>query len=260
MLVLDEPTASLPDHEVDVLLGSLRHCVGVGHTIVYVSHRIEEVLSFADSVTVLRDGRHVITRGVAGLTDAELITHIIGRSIGSAFPPSGNSKIGEPVLEVSHLSGGPLRDASFVARAGEIVGIAGLLGSGRTELLQMIFGAYPRDSGEISVQGRTLENLSPQSAIKAGLRLVPEDRHRDAAYVNLTVRENLSITRVDHYWRRFYFAHRAERQNTKRYMDLFAIRAGGPEETILASLSGGNQQKTVLGEVAEHEPPRLALG
>ena len=258
VLVLDEPTAALPEQEVELLLETLRHCAAVGQTIIYVSHRIEEVLSVADSVTVLRDGRHVITRSSEGLTESELVRHIIGRQLNAMFPPGASPAAQATTLEVSHLSGGPLRDVSFVARKGEIVGIAGLLGTGRTELLRMVFGAYPREAGEIRLNGALVDVDSPKTAMKLGIGYVPEDRHEDAAYATMSVRENITLGRLSHYWQRFRFQHRREREDSREYISRFSIRAASDREP-LSSLSGGNQQKVVLARWLSLSPTLLLL-
>jgi ribose transport system ATP-binding protein len=259
VLVLDEPTAALPEHEVRILLDSLRHCVSLGHTIIYVSHRIEEVMSLAHSVTVLRDGRHVVTRSVQNLTEAVLISHIVGRPLDSMFARNVRTTVGErPMLEVRHVSGGPLRDVSFTARAGEIVGIAGLLGSGRTELLLTIFGAYRRGGGEIEVEREPVQLRSPADAMRAGIAYVPEDRHKDALFVTLTVRENITITRVKAYWSRWRLSRAREQRDTQRSIEEFSIRAEGPGAPLF-SLSGGNQQKTVLARWLARDPKILLL-
>ena len=164
VLVLDEPTASLPEHEVNILLDAVRHYAAEGQTIVYVSHRIEEVLEITDSVTVLRDGRHVTTRSTADLTAKQLTEHIVGRPIDEVFPEKVDQPAHEIVLEVKGMRAGPLRDVSFAVKRGEIVGIAGLLGSGRTELLRAIFGSYPLDAGEIALDGKAVKIGSPRVA------------------------------------------------------------------------------------------------
>jgi ribose transport system ATP-binding protein len=258
VLVLDEPTAALPEQEVELLLATLRACSEIGQTIIYVSHRIEEVLSVADSVTVLRDGRHVITRSAAGLTEAELVSHIIGRQLTAMFPSGAPPATQDTTLEVSHLSGGPLRDVSFVARKGEIVGIAGLLGTGRTELLRMIFGAYPKDGGEIRLNGQLIEAGSPKAAMALGIGYVPEDRHQDAAYATMSVRENITIARLSQYWQRLRFHHRRERDESREYIGRFSIRTSSDKEP-LSSLSGGNQQKVVLARWLSLNPTLLLL-
>jgi ribose transport system ATP-binding protein len=259
VLVLDEPTAALPEHEVEILLDSLRHCVSLGHTIIYVSHRIEEVMSLAHSVTVLRDGVHVVTRGVQNLTEAELIGHIVGRPLDSMFARDIRTTVGDrPMLEVRHVSGGPLRDVSFSARSGEIVGIAGLLGSGRTELLLTIFGAYRRGSGEIEVEQKPVRLRSPADAMRAGISYVPEDRHKDALFVTLSVRENITITRLRAYWSRWRLSRSREQRDTQRSIEEFSIRTEGPSAPLF-SLSGGNQQKTVLARWLAREPKVLLL-
>lgn len=258
VLVLDEPTAALPEQEVELLLGTLRHCSEIGQTIIYVSHRIEEVLSVADSVTVLRDGQHVVTRTSEGLTESELVTHIIGRQLNAMFPAGAPAPAGAVALEVSHLTGGPLRDVSFVARRGEIVGIAGLLGTGRTELLRMIFGAYPREAGEVRLDGQLVDVASPRAAMAMGIGYVPEDRHQDAAYATMTVRENISIGRLSHYWQHLRFRHGKERDDSREYIRQFSIRASSDKEP-LSSLSGGNQQKVVLARWMSLNPTLLLL-
>jgi ribose transport system ATP-binding protein len=258
VLVLDEPTAALPEQEVELLLATLRHCSEIGQTIIYVSHRIEEVLSVADAVTVLRDGRHVVTRSAQGLTESELVTHIIGRQLNAMFPSGAPSPAGAVALEVSHLAGGPLQDVSFVARRGEIVGIAGLLGTGRTELLRMIFGAYPREAGEVRLDGRLVDAASPRAAMAMGIGYVPEDRHQDAAYATMTVRENISIGRLADYWQRLRFRHGKERDDSREYIRQFSIRTSSDKEP-LSSLSGGNQQKVVLARWMSLNPTLLLL-
>ncbi|OJU85483.1 MAG: ABC transporter [Solirubrobacterales bacterium 70-9] len=259
MLVLDEPTASLPRHEVELLLDAVRRCAASGQTILLVSHRIDEVLAIADAVTVLRDGREVITRGAAGLTEEELIRHIVGRSVQTVFPRPPEVAAERPTaLRVAGLRGEPVRDASFEIRQGEVVGLAGLLGSGRTELLRMIFGAYPREAGEIELYGEPIAPSSPTAAMDLGIAYVPEQRGIDAAFPELTVRENLSLADVGSYRRGPLFDHRAERADAGRDMERFSIRAAG-QRAVFSSLSGGNQQKTILARWLRLQPRLLLL-
>lgn len=259
ILVLDEPTASLPRHEVELLLDAVRRCAASGQTILLVSHRIDEVLAIADAVTVLRDGREVVTRDAAGLTEDELIRQIVGRSVQTVFPrPPEVAADRATALRVSGLCGDPVLDASFEVLAGEVVGLAGLLGSGRTELLRMIFGAHPREAGEIELYGEPIAPASPTAAMDLGIAYVPEQRGIDAAFPELTVRENLSLANVGSYRRGPFFGHGAERRDASRDMERFSIRAAGQGATF-SSLSGGNQQKTILARWLRLRPRLLLL-
>ena len=216
VLMLDEPTASLPENEVNILLTALRRAVDSGQTIVYVSHRIDEVLEIANTVTVLRDGRHVVTTSTADLTEQQLVDYIVGRPLERVFAHARAPELGELALEVKHLAGGPLRDVSFQLRRGEIVGVAGLLGSGRTELLQMIFGGYKRAGGEVWIDGERADPQRPADAMRRGVAFVPENREVDAAFSDLTVRENLSIAQLRTYRRLGRVDRRRERRARPR--------------------------------------------
>lgn len=260
-LVLDEPTAALPKLEVEKLIAAIRNCAAAGQTIVFVSHRIDEVLAIADVVTVLRDGENVITRPAEGLSKGELIEHIMGRpfhvdALESTGPraPKGRA----PVLRVRRLRGGPVIDASFDVVAGEVVGIAGLLGSGRTEILRMIFGALAREAGDLDLAGQTMEAKSTAEPMARGVAYVPEDRGPDAAFPELTVRENLSTVVLGRYWRAPRFQHRAERADAEADIERFGIRTTG-DGAPFASLSGGNQQKVVLARWLRRKPRLLLL-
>ncbi|MFF4053612.1 sugar ABC transporter ATP-binding protein [Streptomyces chartreusis] len=260
VLVLDEPTASLPEHEVSVLLDALRRYAYAGQTILYVSHRIDEVLDLTDAMTVLRDGRHVITRSTMGMTEAQMIEHIVGRPVERVFAETAAdpAAIGDPVLEVEGLAGGPLRGIDLTVRAGEIIGIAGLLGTGRTELLRMIFGDHPIESGTIRLGGDTVRPGNPGQAMTLGIAHVPEDREHEAAFLDLSVRENLSAAEITKYWGGGRLDRRHERRDAHRAITDFAIRTSG-QDALMSSLSGGNQQKVVLARWLRRNPRLLLL-
>jgi ribose transport system ATP-binding protein len=259
MLVLDEPTASLPRHEVELLLDAVRRCAASGQTILLVTHRIDEVLAVADAVTVLRDGREVITRGAEGLTEEELIRHIVGRAVQTVFPRPPEVAAERPTaLRVSGLRAAPVVDASFAIHQGEVVGLAGLLGSGRTELLRTIFGAHRREAGEMELYGEPIAPASPTAAMDLGIAYVPEQRGIDAAFPELTVRENLSLANVGSYRHGPLFRHGAERRDAGQDMERFSIRAAG-QRAVFSSLSGGNQQKTILARWLRLRPRLLLL-
>jgi ribose transport system ATP-binding protein len=262
-LILDEPTASLPDHEVDVLLNAVRRFASQGHTIVYVSHRLEEILQITDAVTVLRDGSHVLTRASEGLNEKDLIELIVGRPLERVFAVHHVSEKGDPadqarpVLEISRLRGAPLVDVSLKVGPGEILGIAGLLGSGRTELLRMIFGAHPVQDGEIRMAGEVVAIGSPQDAMNRGIAHVPEHRP-DAVFPGLSVRENLSMGQVSRYWKGWRFSHRQERDDAIDAIRHFGIKTAS-DRSAISSLSGGNQQKVVVARWVRRNPRLLLL-
>ncbi|GAA1862406.1 ribose ABC transporter ATP-binding protein RbsA [Pseudonocardia ailaonensis] len=260
VLVLDEPTASLPEHEVSVLLDALRRYAAAGQTILYVSHRMDEVLSLTDAMTVLRDGQHVITCSTEGMTEAEMVSHIVGRPVERVFAETAADPdtVGEPVLEVDGLVGGPLRGIDLSVSAGEIVGIAGLLGSGRTELLRMIFGDHPVEAGTIRLAGSTVHPRTPGEAMRLGIAHVPEHREAEAAFLDLSVRENLSAAEVVKYWVGGRLDRRRERQDAERAITDFAVRTAG-QDALMSSLSGGNQQKVILARWLRRQPRLLLL-
>ncbi|WCB96858.1 Ribose import ATP-binding protein RbsA [Baekduia alba] len=259
VLVLDEPTASLPEHEVDVLLSALRRYAAQGQTILYVSHRIEEVLSITDAVTVLRDGQHVVTRPTEGLTEAALIEHIVGRPLEQVFSPPSEQQALETLLQVQGLGDGErLKDVSFTVGRGEVVGIAGLLGSGRTELLELLFGLRAPAGGQIRLGGDEVRIGRPKDAMALGIAFVPEDRELDAAFLDMTVRENLSAAQVGRYQSHGRIQHAQERADALRSIEEFTIRTPGDGE-LLSSLSGGNQQKVILARWLRRDPRLLLL-
>jgi ribose transport system ATP-binding protein len=278
VLVLDEPTARLPEPEVELLLTALRRYALEGQTILYVSHRLEEVFALAHSVTVLRDGRVVASRPLAELGERELVELIAGRALAATWQSAGSGGSsgqhgrhgkheqerphgGEgpgTLLELRELSAGPLRDVSLSLSPGEVIGVAGLVGSGRTTLLEAIFGARPIAAGSVRLDGRPLEPHSISASIKAGLSYVPEDRTSQAAFLNLGIPENLSASDPRHYFRRRWFRHRLERSDAAATIARFGIRAPGARPP-LSSLSGGNQQKVVLARWLQRTPRLLLL-
>jgi ribose transport system ATP-binding protein len=258
VLVLDEPTAALPGPEVDQLLTALRRYAAAGQTILYVSHRLDEALSVADRVTVLRDGRKVATVDTAGLSEGQLIELIVGRPIDRLFPAVAQDAHDEAVLTVRGAVGGPLLGASLSARKGEVLGIAGLLGSGRSELLRMIFGAYPMMAGRLTLDGKPYQPASPSAAMAAGVAYVPEERQADALLHGESVRHNLSAGQAGRYFRRLLFRHGQERRDASRSIGEFLVRAASDRQPV-QNLSGGNQQKVVLARWLRQRPRLLLL-
>lgn len=258
VLVLDEPTASLPVSEVDVLLTALRRYAEAGQTIVYVSHRLGEVLDLADTVTVLRDGDVVGTRPVPGLTEPQLIEMIVGRPLADVFPEPRRHEDRPVVLRVRDLAAGPLTGVDLDLHEGEVLGIAGLLGSGRSELLRALFGDLPRRSGQVALNGEPYSPRRPSQAMAAGVAMVPEDRGAEAMFGDLSVRENLSAAVVKSYWSRGRLNHRRERDEARGLVSQFGVRPQ-TDAPPAGTLSGGNQQKLVMARWLRREPKVLLL-
>ena len=270
LLIMDEPTASLSSRETDRLLEIVCALRDSGVTILYVSHRLEEVFSIADRITILRDGRHVATCPAFELTQAQLVRMMVGRDI----PPletvsqSRTPRLDRPastlenencVLEVDGLSRGSTLDAiSFAIARGEVVGLAGLVGAGRSELAKAIFGIDRYDVGEVRVNGRPLRAGSVVDAIKAGVALVPEDRQHEGLVLPMSVASNLSMARLSALTRRGMIDSRAERTVVETQRDQLQIRAASAD-VAASTLSGGNQQKLVLGKWLAMQPKAIIL-
>ena len=258
VLVLDEPTASLPMTEVQLLMDSLRRFADLGQTIVFVSHRLDEVIDSADRATVLRDGRLAGTLDRQDISEERLIELIAGRALDRVFPAMPEVTSDVVALEAKHLTGGPVHDVSFRVQRGEVLGVAGLLGSGRSELLKMLFGAYPIRSGGVELDGEPVRFRHIGEAMSAGLAYVPEDRGSEAVFVDLTVSENLVAASVGRYWRGFRLRNRAADRDSRTSIRDFGIRATSEQQTM-ATLSGGNQQKVILARWLERSPKVLLL-
>lgn len=258
IMVLDEPTASLPKEEVDRLFAALRRAVAERHAVIYISHRLEEVYSLADRVTVLRDGVRVTTRPMAGLPRSELVELIVGRPaevLDPAVKPTGQRDV---VLTVDGLNGVRVRDVSFDVHRGEVLGVAGVLGCGKSELGRLLFGAQPLKSGQISVAGRAVSLRSPKDAIRLGIAMVPADRHKNGAHLTDTVANNVTFLDVRKYWRKGWFRSGDESSTARRLMEQYDVRPRDPKRPM-ALLSGGNQQKAILAKWMHRSPELLIL-
>jgi ABC-type sugar transport system ATPase subunit len=256
VLVLDEPTASLSEAETEALFVKLRGLSRQGVGIIYISHRLEEIQRLAHRITVLRDGRSVGTQATAALNQSALIRLMVGRDL-KAHYPRPPWKPGAVALTVRNLRNAQVRDVSFELRYGEILGFAGLVGAGRTELARTLFGINPRDGGEILVDGKSVRIRCPSDALAAGLALVPEDRKRQGLVATGSVAYNLALPWA-HEWIRGGFPSRPRRDGiVARAVQSFGIKLSDPEQPI-GSLSGGNQQKVVVGKWMER-PPKILL-
>jgi len=258
VLIMDEPTAALTEADVERLFATVRLLKARGVGVVYISHRLVEIFDLADRVTVLRDGRYVGTREVGDVREDELITMMVGRTLDALFP-KGEAEIGPPVLEVRGLRARPqLRDTDLVLRRGEIVGLAVLVGAGRSELAQAIFGMNPPEVGEILLDGRPVRIRTPRDSVRLGIAYVPEDRGQQGLVRPMRIRENVSLAVLRRIAKAGFVDRRAEAGLARESVTRFAIRASGIEQ-VVGKLSGGNQQKVVLAKWLATRPRVLIM-
>ena len=262
VLLMDEPTSSLQRADVDRLFALIRRLAAQGIAVVYISHFLEEVREIAGRYTVLRDGRSVDAGEIAHASAGHLIAQMVGRPMGGLFPARAPTSDGEVVLTVRDLAAPPmLRHASFELRRGEILGLAGLAGSGRTELVRALFGLEPRARGAISLQGRAhaVQGAKPGQRIDQGLGYLSEDRTREGLALPLSIADNVTATRVSAYARRpGWLDLRAQAAATRRWIAALSIRAKSALEPVRA-LSGGNQQKVVIARLLHQDAGVLLL-
>jgi ABC-type sugar transport system ATPase subunit len=248
VIVFDEPTSSLSQHEADRLYGLIAALRERGATLIYVSHRMDEIFRLCDTITVLRDGRHVSTQPAASLNEGALVEAMIGRPLGEYFPKHLHADAGTELLRVERLSSPPhFHDVSFSLRAGEVVGLAGLVGAGRSEVARALFGLDPAATGQVSIQGATGLPGSPAAAMHAGVALVPEDRKRQGLVLSMSALANTTLPTLQALSRLTFIRDRAERALARSYFDRLRVRVAGLD-ALAAGLSGGTQQKLVLAK------------
>ena len=260
VIVFDEPTSSLTEEEVEHLFRIINMLREQGCGIIYISHKMDEILRISDEVTIMRDGKWVATRRAADLTIEEIIRLMVGRELTNRFPPKDNVP-GEVILEVEHLAGRytRLKDASFQLRRGEVLGIAGLDGSGRTEVLENLFGAMTKASGSIRLHGKAIRNRTPQESIKNGFALLTEERRATGIFGIRDIRENTVISNLRSYLMGgICLSERKMRQDTDWAIQAMHIKTPG-QSTQIRSLSGGNQQKVIIGRWLLTKPEVLLL-
>lgn len=245
LIIMDEPSAALCTRELEILFKLIRQFKKEGTSIIYISHRLDEVFEIADRVTVFRDGKFVDTKLVSKTTKDELIRLMVGRKLTNDYP-SNDQKRDRVVLQVKGLTNNKLRNISFELRRNEILGITGLTGAGQTELVRAIFGADPY-LGEIYINGEKADIHSPQDAIRYGISYLPEDRKQYGILLEMSVRFNMSIASVKNYARRGFVNPAKENETVQKYVDAIRIKTPGLEQKS-KNLSGGNQQKVILGK------------
>ncbi|MGE0886128.1 MAG: sugar ABC transporter ATP-binding protein [Blastocatellales bacterium] len=245
VIVMDEPTSSLTDHEVKELFRLIRDLKKRGLAVIYISHRLEELDEIADRVTILRDGKAVHTGPWGAINTDEVIRHMAGRELKEIFPPR-KAQIGEVKLRVRNLSLHPkFENVSFEARAGEVVGIAGLAGAGRTEVVEAIFGAEPADGGEIELNGEKILYSRPSKSVPLGLSLLTEDRKRTGLCLNLPLATNITLANVRALVKGGRLQSKFETATAQNYIQKLGIKPPAPTKPV-GRLSGGNQQKSLL--------------
>jgi rhamnose transport system ATP-binding protein len=259
VLILDEPTASLSKEDTDNLFRVVRELRAQGVGMIYISHRLEELPTIADRVTVLRDGTTIATREMADVNREQLIQMMVGRELAAVFPKR-TVPLGDTVLELRRVgcAAGAVRDVDLTVRAGEIVGLSGLVGAGRSELARTIFGLTPADQGEIRVRGRTVRIGSPADAIRNGIAYVPEDRRRHGVVLEMPVSENVTLAALDNLSRFGALDFRRERELAADYTKRLGVKTASIR-SLVSTLSGGNQQKVALSRWLLTKPTLLIL-
>lgn len=256
LLILDEPTASLSERECQALFKTLRKLQSEGVALLYVSHRLDEIFALADRVTVFRDGAHVATKNIKEVDKAELIRLMVGRDVVEEY--EAREGIGEAVLQVQNLQGGAFRNINFQVRAGEIVGLAGLVGAGRSEVARAVFGVDDYQGGNVKIGGKNLPKNDVRAAAGRGVALVPEDRQHQGLVLPMSVGENISLAVLKNLSNAAGRDRAKEKSLIQKLMADLAVKAANPD-IAAQSLSGGNQQKLVVGKWLAAEPKLLIL-
>lgn len=244
VIIFDEPTTSLSDKDVEVLFIIIRRLKEKGFSSIYISHRMKEIFEIGERITIMRDGEYIATDVVSQLSENQIISMLVGREIKDLYPKQ-STEVGDVYLKVDHLSDhfGKVKDVSFQARCGEVLGFAGLVGSGRTETMRLIFGADRAKSGEIKINGQLVSVKSPVDAIRNGIGFLTEDRKHQGLMLGQSIKDNITITNLS----RFVLNHSELKGTASRFVQEVNIKISDIENPV-SSLSGGNQQKVVLAK------------
>lgn len=246
LLIMDEPTAPLTTKETELLFKIMKMLKARGVTIIFITHRLGEVFEMADRVIIMRDGKKISTHPIGEITKESLIQGMVGRKMSDAYPRS-NKKIGESILKVENLTGNGVHNVSFELHKGEILGLAGLVGAGRTEIMRVLYGADKRDSGKVYLAGEEVNFRSPKQAVRNGIALIPEDRKRHGAILGLPISQNISLPNLKKISRFALLRKGKEKQMVNEQINALKIACYSAEQ-LSGTLSGGNQQKVVLAK------------
>ena len=258
IIIMDEPTSSITELDTKVLFKVIKKFKSQKKSIIYISHRLEEIFDIADRVTILRDGKYIDTLNIKDTNEEEIISKMVGRYLGQMFAQR-KAKIGDEILSVHGLTrDGVLDNINFSLREGEIVGVYGLIGSGRTELALSLFGVYPIESGEIFINNKKVKIESPRDAIKKGMGYLSEDRKDKSIFSMMDVKENITISSLKKYRNIFFISNRKEIEVSKRFIDKLRIKISSVKQKVM-NLSGGNQQKVVVSRLLAVSPRILIL-
>lgn len=258
VIVMDEPTSSLTQTEIDQLFEQIRKLKEAGIAIVYISHRMEEIFKISDTITVLRDGQLVGSKPVGELDNQKIIEMMVGRDLDNYMKNDEQLDVGDVCLEVRNLNNRKLKDISFTLRKGEILGFAGLVGAGRTETARAIFGIDPISSGEILVHGKEVKIKNASDAIKAGIGYVPENRKEEGLVLMSSIRSNLTISVLEEFIKGCFVNRKKEDEIVDEYVNKLSIKMASTEQ-LVQFLSGGNQQKVVVSKWLATKPDILIL-
>jgi ABC-type sugar transport system ATPase subunit len=258
LIIMDEPTSSLTDREVEILMGIIRKLRDHGVSIIYISHKLSEIFDIADKITVLRDGNTIGTVDIGECSEEMLIQMMVGRELKDIFAKM-ESKIGEFIFEVKNITSGKMvKNASFKLKKGEILGFAGLVGSGRSELMRAIYGIDKMDQGEVFLDGEKIAIRNPSQAIKHGLGFVPEDRKLQGLILGMAVRENITLSSLGKVSNYCFIKPSSEKTVSVGFIEKLSIKTPNQEQKVL-NLSGGNQQKVVIAKWLAISPTILIL-
>lgn len=259
VIVMDEPTAAITDREVELLFDHIRKLKEQGVAIIYISHRMDEIFAICDSITVYRDGQYIGTGSTKELNESKLIKMMVGREITDVFPKA-EAQIGETIFAANHIvrADGKVKDVSIAVKKGEILGIGGLVGAGRSELVEGIFGMHRLSGGEIIVKGKKIQVKSPQDIIKNGVALITEDRKVTGLNLSGSVNDNISMVAIRKALVNGLYSKAKAREVSQEYIDKLKIKTPSGDQ-IVNNLSGGNQQKVVIGKWLLNDPDIIIM-
>lgn len=258
VIVFDEPTASLSNREVEILFKQIERMKNKGISIIYISHRLDEIFKFSDRVSVLRDGKMIATLNTKDTNKEKLIQLMVGREMKDVYPKRSSYEKKEVILETENLTGNGVENISISIHKGEILGLGGLVGAGRTEFAQLLFGAAKRESGEIRFKGKPIGIKEPKSAMKLGIAMVPEDRKSYGLILDETVKENISLPILKKISKNTFLNKKKEEELTDFYKEKMSIKIYSGDQ-LAKELSGGNQQKVVLSKELATKPELIII-